>query len=119
MQSKDDFPERIAKKDQGTQMEEHRALIPFNFAKELQNFNESHVLALRQAKEKDERLVKEYSIKDLRQKADKTKRNQIEICRLAEHTNSILRNVTEYNCSVADKTLAESEARKAAAQERL
>ena len=63
------------KVDQATQMEDHRALMPFNFAQELQNFSSQHVLALRQAKEKDDRLTKEYSVKDLRQKVDKTKRN--------------------------------------------
>ena len=100
-------------------MEEHRALMPFNFAQELQNFSSQHILALRQAKEKDDRLTKEYSVKDLRQKVDKTKRNQIEICRLTEHTNNILRNVAEYNQSMADKNLVASEAKKVESEEKL
>lgn len=107
------------KVDQATQMEEHRALMPFNFAQELQNFSSRHVLALRQAKEKDDRLAKEYSVKDLRLKVDKTKTNQIAICRLTEHTNNILRNITDYNQSMADKNLIDSEARKAEAENKV
>jgi hypothetical protein len=47
-------------------MDESRALLPFNFAKELQTFSEQNILALRQAKEKDAQLAKEHGLKDLR-----------------------------------------------------
>lgn len=77
-------------------MEEISALIPFDFAKELQKFTEATALALRQAKEKNDASSKEYSVKDLRTMADKTKRNQIEACKLIEKTNLTTKAVVDY-----------------------
>ena len=77
----------VEKVEAGTQMDEHRKLMPFDFALELQNFTEKNILALRQAKEKNEKLAKEFTIKEAKQMIEKTKRNQIEACKLIEKSN--------------------------------
>ena len=55
------------------------------------------MLALRQAKEKDDKTAKEFTVRDIRTLVDKTKRNLVEACKLKEHTISIQRNVTNYD----------------------
>jgi len=54
------------------------------------------VLALRKAKDKSDSLGKEYTVKDVRQMVDKTKRSQIEACKLAERNNKTLKTVADY-----------------------
>ena len=88
----------------GTQVEGYNQLLPFNFAKELQLFSEKHILALRQAKEKDEKTGKEYGgVREMRTLIDKTKRNLVETCKLREHTISVQKDVVSYDKSVLEK----------------
>ena len=72
-------------------------MTPYDFAKELEKFSQAQMMALRQAKEKDDKMAKEFSVKDIRTLLDKTKRNLSEACKLQEHTISIQRNVTDYD----------------------
>ena len=72
-------------------------MTPYDFAKELEKFSQAQMMALRQAKEKDDKMAKEFSVRDIRTLLDKTKRNMSETCKLQEHTISIQRNVTDYD----------------------
>ena len=87
------------KVDTGTQMDQFRTLIPFDFAKELQLFSEKHVLALRQATEKNGQVSKDFSVKDVRTMVDKTKRNLIETNKIMERTIDTQKKVVGYDQS--------------------
>ena len=92
--------------DTGTQMDQYRALIPFDFAKELQLFGEKHVLALRQATEKNGQVSKDFPVKDVRTMIDKTKRNLIETNKTVERTIDTQKKVVQYDQSCTEKQIA-------------
>ena len=85
--------------DTGTQMDQYSTLIPFDFAKELKLFGETHVLALRQATEKNGQVSKDFSVKDVRTMIDKTKRNLIETNKTMERTIDTQKKVVQYDQS--------------------
>ena len=107
------------KVDTGTQMDQFRTLIPFDFAKELQLFSEKHVLALRQATEKNGQVSKDFSVKDVRTMVDKTKRNLIETNKIMERTIDTQKKVVSYDQSCQEKQIALYKDKKALWEERI
>lgn len=76
-------------------------------------------MALRQAREQKEKSGKQFTVRDLRTMADKTKRNLIEACKLKESTITIAKDVTGYDSSCQEKLRAEYESKLAMWQQKV
>ena len=79
----------------------------------MQVYSEKNQSALRQAKEKEQRLAKEHNVKDLRIKEDRTKKDLIEAIKQKKHRLEISKQICENDRRTVDKKIEEYRAKKA------